>query len=296
MDTTTSFDYSPSSKRPRDNTSDTLIEQDLKAPRLSSNDKKFFVALIRESENLTSQTIKDSIRSSEEKHFSFIEGLITESEHRIRSLVETEFQNIKTTISKITDRIDRLEIKSSEIDCMKDEIHELKRKILTHENSVVAGGIRIVGVPQMENENLHHVFNAICNSLNVPPPKIETIYRLKKIYKNNKPYTPNDEVIVAKLQSPYDKNFLLKSISKFRRDNKTSLCLNHVGMQSDQPIYINENLTPHNHRIFKEALRMKKEKKLNAAYTLRGLVYIKTFTSDDPVLVEFFEDFDKLFR
>lgn len=127
-------------------------------------------------------------------------------------------------------------------------------------------------------------------------PKIENIYRLNKIYKHNKPYTPTDDVIVAKLLSPYEKNFLLKSIAKYRREYKTQLSLNHAGIQSDQYIYLNENLTPHNHKIFKAALRLKKDNKISAAYTLRGLVYIKKINSVEPILIEFFDELNKFFH
>lgn len=132
--------------------------------------------------------------------------------------------------------------------------------------------------------------------MKVPSPQIENIYRLNKIYKDNKPYTPNDEVIVAKFHFPYEKNFLLKSIAKYRRDNETTLCLKDAGVESDQPIYINENLTPYNHKIFKEALSLKKGGKISDAYTLRGLVYVKKLNSDEPILIEFPGELKKLFR
>lgn len=267
-----------------------------KVPRLSNNDKAFFRELIRESEYITAEVIKSSIKDSEEKHFDFIKKLIKESEERILTVIENKIDNVKLEPNTISERVTQLELKSSEALHMKDEIIELKRKILKQENSVVASSIRIAGVPYLANENLNTIFEDICNSLEIPTPQIENIYRLKKIYKDNKPYNPTDEVIVVKLNSPFDKNFLLKTISKYCRNNKTTLCLNQAGFDSNEPFYLNENLTPHNHRIFKKALSMRKERQIKSTFTLRGMVYVKKNDSDDPILIEFIEELDNLFR
>lgn len=271
-------------------------ESSPKIPRLTSDDKAFIRELIKESENITSQVIKKSIKESEEKHFNFINSLIKESETRILSVIEDKVNNIQVQVNNITERVNDLETKSLRVDKMKEELIDIKKKILRQENSVVAGGIRISGVPYYENEDLNKIFNNICSSVQITTPKIESIYRLKKIYKNNKPYKPNDEVIAVKLQSPLEKNFVLKSISKYRRDNKTTMCLRNAGFDSNQPIYINENLTPHNHQIFKAALRLKKDKKILSAYTMRGLVYVRKHDTIDPILIEFIEEMDRLFR
>lgn len=271
-------------------------DNSLKAPRLSSGDKTFLVALIRESESLTAQHIKDSIRESEKTHFDHIKSLISESEQRIRSLVESEFQSFRNAISDITERVRNLEVKCEQVDNLKVEICELKKKLLASENSIVADSIRISGIPFVENEDLSCSFNNICQNLNIIAPQVKNIYRLRRIYKLNKPQKPKEEDIVVKLQSPYAKNFLLKSIARHKRENRSKLTLRHAGIQSDQPIYINEDLTPHNHKILMSALRLKRDGKIHSAYTLRGLVYVRKRSTDEPVLMEYIEDLDKLFR
>lgn len=294
-----------SAKRARESHQE--LDQYVKMPRLSSTDKMFLKELIRESEHITSEiitnsirdsenntseVIKNYIRESEDKHFKFIENLIKQSEERILSVID----NVKSELNMINERVNKLEIKSAEFDDMKKQISELKKKVLKQENSVVAGSVRIAGIPYYDNENLHSIFQNICKSVNIPVPQIDSIYRLKKIYKNNKPYNPNDEVIVVKLQSPFEKNYLLKSIAKYRRENQCTLRLNHAGFESEQPIYINENLTPYNHGIFKEALIMRKNKRLKSTFTLRGLVYVKKFDTEDAILVESVEELRELFR
>lgn len=305
-----------SSKRAReshqDSNQNSSIEKYNKVPRLTSGDKAFFKELIkeseyittekikyaiRESENTTSAVIKNSIRESEEKHFEYIKKLILESEERILSVMEIKISDLKNQMNSIIERVEQLEIKSIQIKEIEEEMVELKRKINKQENSVVASNIRITGIPFYENENLQTVFDNICNNIKIQTPRVDNIYRLKKIYKNNKAYNPKEETIVVKLHSPFEKNFLLKSISKFRRENRANLNLRHAGYESNVNIYVNEDLTPNNHKIFKAALNMKKSNQnIKSTFTLRGLVYVKKIDSDEPILVEFLEDLNKLFR
>lgn len=305
-----------SSKRAReshqDSNQNSSIEKYNKVPRLTSGDKAFFKELIkeseyittekikyaiRESENTTSAVIKNSIMESEEKHFEYIKKLILESEERILSVMEIKISDLKNQMNSIIERVEQLEIKSIQIKEIEKEMVELKRKINKQENSVVASNIRITGIPFYENENLQTVFDNICNNIKIQTPRVDNIYRLKKIYKNNKAYNPKEETIVVKLHSPFEKNFLLKSISKFRRENRANLNLRHAGYESNVNIYVNEDLTPNNHKIFKAALNMKKSNQnIKSTFTLRGLVYVKKIDSDEPILVEFLEDLNKLFR
>lgn len=305
-----------SAKRSREQDS---LDNYSKVPRFSNHDKLFLRELIRESEYIMggviknsikeseekllreseyimTEVIKKSIKESEEKHFEVIKNMLKESEERILAVIKEKVNNLTNEITSITERVNKLEKKILEDVNVVGEIMELKRKILKQENSVVAGSIRIVGIPYYENEDLNTIIENICNSLNLKTPQIENVYRLNKIYKNNKPYKPTDEVIVAKFHSPFEKNFLLKTISKYRHDNQKTLSLRQAGFDSDEPIYVNENLTPHNHKIFKEAQLYKKSKKIKSAFTLRGLVYVRKFDSDEPVLLEFPDDLKMLFR
>lgn len=290
----------PAQKRLRE-LQNSFLDNVSKTPRLTQAESplKFIAIMDKRFDKLTEQILnmmqskfkeyKDELLSEIDKRLNLIGNDIQAVNERV-SYLET------VTIPQIKESVKKLETENLEIGNMKKEINELKRNQLKQENSVVAGGIRIAGVPYYENENLYTIIENICNSLKIKTPQVENMYRLKKIYKDNKPYKPTDEVIVAKFHSPFEKNFLLKTIAKYRRDNNTTLRLRQAGFESDEPIYINENLTPHNHRIFKEALTLRKNKKIKSAFTLRGLVYVKKFDSDDPVFVEFSENLKWLFR
>lgn len=63
-----------------------------------------------------------------------------------------------------------------------------------------------------------------------------------------------------------------------------------------RPFYVNENLTTNNHKILQQAIKCKKENKIKAAFTLRGLVYIKYDENDKPIRVDSLDDIAHLFR
>ena len=97
-----------------------------------------------------------------------------------------------------------------------------------------------------------------------------------------------DAVILVKLCSVYDKNFILKSLALFRKSNRSQLCLQHIVFtsQNNSIVYINENLTLNNYKILNAAIRLRKKNRVTSAFTLRGLVYIKVIPGDKPMCFE----------
>ena len=101
--------------------------------------------------------------------------------------------------------------------------------------------------------------------------------------------------IIVKLESPFDKAQLLKSIAKFRRTNNNTFCLSNAGFSSDRPIYVNECLTKSNHDIFVAAYKLKNQKQLVSVFTMRGTVHIKKLADDIPIAVHSLQKLTELF-
>ena len=114
----------------------------------------------------------------------------------------------------------------------------------------------------------------MCSAIDVSTPSVLAIFRMKnKVKDNASNYI--DVPIMVRLSSPYERNFFMRSIAAFRRKNRRYLQLQDIGVRSDQPIYINENLTQLNITIMRPATKYKKDKKITAAYSNRGIVFIK---------------------
>lgn len=174
-----------STKRQRVSFQETPMETRSPISHLSGADRAFIRDLIRESEDITSQVIQQSIKTSEESHFEFIKKLITDSEKKILFEIDKKNIIVRNEVNILSNRLDNLEQRSDEHLQIRDEVLELKRKIMKQENSIVSNSLRIIGVPYREKEDLRNIIRNICDNLKIQSPNIENIYRLNKIYKQN---------------------------------------------------------------------------------------------------------------
>lgn len=230
---------------------------------------------------------------------------IQESLVEFEDKIATDIETFLADLGGVKERVIALEtamakmkeqnLNADEFKSLKTEIKELKIKCLKQENAVVACDLRINGIPYDKNENLNAIFNQLSSVINAPTPTLKSIYRLQN-RNNTKKLNSPDGIIIAKFRSPYDKNFFLKNLSKFKKSTKSNLTLNHIGQQSNNPIYINENLSNTNYKILQEAVRLKKTKNITSAYTFRGLVYIKHNSSDQPRCIEHVDVLKQFFR
>lgn len=161
------------------------------------------------------------------------------------------------------------------------------------ENSLVADELRVMGIPHMPNENLMLHFNNLCAGLQISGPRCKSIFRVG----GSKHQTVHpDSTIIMKMESPYDKNYLLRCIQDYKKINKCNLKLNILGFDSDVNFFINENLSPTNYKIFKNALKYKKVGRLASVFTRRGIVNIKVSAGVDPTPVISESELNNLFR
>lgn len=267
-------------KRGREPHHNSLLDSLSKTPRLSTNDSPFKLI------NIVDKRFDNML--------GLFKTMLEESEMRIEKMLDTRFNEMKRDILDINQRVSKLETVVDDIMGVKAEVQKLKTQLQRQENSFVATDLRITGIPFRRDENLFDVFKSICDLLNIPTPAIKTLYRLQNHNNKDNGYSP-DAVIMVKLCSPYDKNFILKSLANFRKANKTSLILNHIGYGSDRAFYVNENLTTTNHKILMSALNLKKRRLVKSAYTIRGLVFIKFKDNEEPVRVETIEELNNFF-
>lgn len=237
-----------------------LFDNVMKTPRLSSNDSPFKLL------NLV------------DKRFESLQNLLKtmfqESEARLEKMFDAKLNDLLKDMQSINERVTKLETVVDEVKNLKGEVQTLKSQLQRQENSLIASDLRINGIPYHKEEDLLSVFNDICNTLQINTPMVKSIYRLQNQNNRVKGFSP-DAVIIVKLYSPYDKNFILKTLTQFRQVNKTNFLLNHIGYGSNAPFYVNENLTSSNHKILLSTLKLKKSKHIFTTFTNRDLVYLK---------------------
>lgn len=210
---------------------------------------------------------------------------------------DTTIKDIKNDISNVVERIANVETKNVNLnraaipEDLQIEVAKLRSKVLQQENVAVSCELRINNIPYYSNENLCEMFHFLCQIISVPTPQINSIYRLQTKNKNSPAPT-----ILVKLSSPYEKNYILKSVATFRRNNRGLLRLNMLNFDSNEPFYVNENLSRANYEIFNAAIKLKKKKLIVSAFTLRGVVYVKESESGSPILIEQIEQLNTFFR
>lgn len=238
------------------------------------------------------QLIEQKFAKQNEIMLAQIEECVKKSVNDALIVLEEKVKNNTETLKILSDRVTQIELSLSHTNEMKNELNKLKSKIEYQENLKVLTNLRLCGIPYDENENLPAIFAKISSFLNIYQPNIKSIHRAT----NNNKKSSSDGVILVKLFSPQDRNNILRSISKYKRESKSLLTLNIFGMNSNTPFFINEDLTSHNYKILQEALKLKRLKCISTAFTLRGFVYVKRFATDTAVRMESTEDLDKFFR
>lgn len=261
------------------------LENLTKSPRSSSS---FYVI-----NHITALLEKHSAKIQES--IDDMKAQLQATEHRLLNEIDKRVCDLQQELVDLNNRVSKVETVAEEYEVLKREIRELKIQSLRQENSLVACDVRINGIPYNKDENLAEIFSGISNVLKIETPSLKSLFRLQN--KNNtKTHNSTDGVIMAKFLSPYDKNFFLKSYSKYKKQTKTNLKLKDIGFDSYNTVYINENLSNTNYRILQEAVLLKKQKYIHSAYTFRGLVYVKKNTISQPLCIEHVDILKQFFQ
>ncbi|KAM8717964.1 hypothetical protein ACLKA7_004637 [Drosophila subpalustris] len=250
----------------------------------------------RTSDALSPQLI-ELINQRFDEQANHISCSVREAEERILREIadkfETKLLSLSEELAKLGQRVEELEERNGKVSELCSKVEELEAKLqaktIADAEASIANDVRVHGVPSLENENLKTLLNTLFYSLGLtPPPRIKESFRVKL-----REHTHNvvvDPVIIIKFESRRDKVMLLQRVGDVRRQTKQPLSLELLGIQSQAPFYINEQLTKCNYNIFKEAMKMKKRKVLSAVFTRRALVYVRQKVNDDFVCLKSMED------
>ena len=98
---------------------------------------------------------------------------------------------------------------------------------------------------------------------------------------NYKLRAPNIEnlQIITKHESPYYKDIISECDVDFRRKNNSSLHLSNAGIDGNQIFYINENLIPRYHGIFKNARALKRISRVKIVYAPKCSIFLSSWIS-----------------
>lgn len=230
--------------------------------------------------------------------WSKIHGMFSSS----ATIMEEKFNTIESKIDScktdLEERIGGIELKLAEL---RNECHSSVQNIaqtvdvMRHDLDITAEGINrlgrsqdilISGVPYIQNENLLGLFRNMANTLGYKDNQLPMV-SLRRMARD--PIAPGT-------MPPIVCQFALKNVrDEFYRSylNLKTLSLRNFGFDSDNRVYINENLTEQARQIRSEALKLKKKGRLLRVYSRDGVVFVKGPGAADAVACH---TLDKLFH
>lgn len=163
----------------------------------------------------------------------------------------------------------------TDIDVISTRQDDIDTRLDILERASLSANLLLNGVPIIENENLNELFEQLCTQIGFTPKEFTllSIFRVK-----NKSKQPT---IVMKFISQNARNEFYQRYWKTK-----NLSLIDLGFETDSRVYVQESLTKAKHEIFKQAMSLKRDKKLSSVYTYNGLVYVKSQPESTGVLID----------
>lgn len=211
------------------------------------------------------------------------------------SSISGDDDKIQQIISAMNERFDKFDNKldqqstnlTNECKKLYEAINKIETGFFAHKEEVI-GRINILenfradtirtdrlndvivkNVPQLKQENLQTMFENICETIGFQHDlyqSVNTMFRLGKLSKNGIRSPP----ILIKFTTQILKQEFLSKYFSFGK-----LCLRSFGFESDDRVYINENLSPAINNIYAKALSLKKNKLIDKVVTKSGYIFVK---------------------
>lgn len=181
--------------------------------------------------------------------------------------VEHQLSNLKTD-----SEIEIREVSGS-VAAVRDDLEITRMNV----NRIGASNDLIVsGIPYTSDENIMQIFLNISKALSYNPSDVPMVY-LKRLSK-----VP----IAVGSAPPIMCQFSLRGMrDEFygRYLRQKSLNLQHLGFINQNRVYINENLAPEDREIRTQAIKLKKQYRIQQVFTRNGVVFVRVKTGDDAV-------------
>ncbi|XP_046674812.1 uncharacterized protein LOC124363600 [Homalodisca vitripennis] len=204
--------------------------------------------------------IADNQKKQEADFNKAYEHMNEKLEENTRSVIEH-----KESIDKCLKIVDEI---IAENNRLTRKVSELERKIEDMEQYSRLNAVEIHGVPESKNEDVVQVIKDVGKGLDmdITDSMIDACHRLGR---RSEPGSPPPGIIL-KFVRRLDKEELLK-----KRRVKSNFSTRHMNWTMDQPVYLNESLSPTRRRLFAEARKAKKDKGYRFLWVRNGKILMR---------------------
>lgn len=230
----------------------------------------------------TTVSLFEKLEAKLEAYMRSIIAKINESEERVMQKISefsAELANLKSTVKIMDDRVSALEQQRGENGEHNKNVLTLCQHVDELENALVSTDVIMYGVPQVEEENLVSMFSQLCKSIKLSPLTIRSYFRIRKSV-SSKP-----SPIIFKLNSAYDRSLLFKAIADFFKSSRKSLTLHDIGINAEGKFFVHECLPKKSRELIQYATKLKRQKRLTSAFTIRGNIYVRKHPGGEAVKV-----------
>lgn len=221
------------------------------------------------------KSIKDEIKALGDELKSSFENQIVRINERIEGLqdqFQTQLADVRSDVNKCIEQLDLGEENNKRIALL----NELKLNGIAHNNG----------------ENLNKIFLDVAQLVGFDTANPLHIPHLSRAFIKNR---QNNESSMSPL-------IIMKFVAKHIRNSfyglylakvsKQPILTEHINLPQGKRILIGEHLTPHNQAIFKEAIKLKRDKKLIRVNTFDGVVFVKANLSDKLTCIKTHRELD----
>lgn len=245
------------------------------------------------SEDVTDSSVESKIedlRTSQDKRFDEITVVLSTLMNQSCE-IQKSIQSMSTKYDTLMNKVESLEKENS---VYKAQIQNLENKLQQVDKEAKSTSIEIRNVPKSGVETkkvlldtVKKIALAVGTNPSFENSEVKDIYRTKS------------NTIVAQFTTVLTKQNLISTVKDYNKTRKTNkepqLNTQCLGLPSaGKPIYISDHLTSKTRHIFYLARQLVKNKKLVAAWTYHGDVFIKKVEGDQPTRINFEEELDNL--
>ncbi|CAG9812886.1 unnamed protein product [Phaedon cochleariae] len=147
-----------------------------------------------------------------------------------------DFNAQMETVKKVINTVDTMK---QEIQHLNSEVSNLKYDVEWLNQQGRLNNIEILGIPETTGKNLYNILDNIAGILEVPITKSD-VTEIHRVQLNSEAAKKFPKPVIVKLNSQTIKNTVMQAARTHRRN----LTLKNLNFRSEDPVYINEHLSP----------------------------------------------------
>lgn len=219
----------------------------------------------------------DDFKNTISKQIKEVEKGLNFQSDQIADVLKS-FGEMNSTFAKMQARQEEI---MKENQMLKTKVKKLEGKVLDLEQAYLDHNLEVLGVPEAMTDG-NKIMEALCSVAKVTVPQ-RSSYTVKRS-SFGQPGKPKP--VIMSFESKYERDSILKECKKCK-PKALDLTKNAADVQ---PVYVNEQLTPHRKELFFKATQIKREKKYLFLWVQEGRILLKKNDRSKIMRIECIED------